>query len=173
MTGMAACFAEVPDPRTGHARRWDFLEPLTMALTARVCGAETCVDFADFAADREPLFRSFLKLENGLPGNETSQRCFGCPLERPSPATGASSSGTRLSPTATTKSLRQAHFCGPGPQWHARHRRCVALPKQDLFGDRGRLEMRRHRVSHDGDRLLSDRPKPTNPPARSGGHRHG
>ena len=62
---MAAYFADVPDPRSGNAMRHDFLEVLTMALTASVCGAETWVDFADFAADREALFRSFLKLGIG------------------------------------------------------------------------------------------------------------
>jgi predicted transposase YbfD/YdcC len=76
MTWMATCFADVPDPRTGNATRHDFLEVLTMALTASVCGAETCVDFADFAADREALFRSFLKLDNGLPSHDTFSRLF-------------------------------------------------------------------------------------------------
>jgi predicted transposase YbfD/YdcC len=76
MVWMAACFAEVPDPRTGNATRHDFLEVLTIALTASVCGAETCVDFADFAADREALFRSFLKLDNGLPSHDTFSRLF-------------------------------------------------------------------------------------------------
>ncbi len=76
MTWMTQCFAGVPDPRTGNARRHDFLEVLTMALTASICGAETCVDFADFAADREALFRSFLKLDNGLPSHDTFSRLF-------------------------------------------------------------------------------------------------
>lgn len=76
MSWLAQCFAEVPDPRTGNATRHDFLEVLTIALTASVCGAESCVDFADFAADREPLFRSFLKLSNGLPSHDTFSRLF-------------------------------------------------------------------------------------------------
>ena len=48
MSIIATCFADVPDPRTGNALRHEFLEVLTIALTASVCGAETCVDFADF-----------------------------------------------------------------------------------------------------------------------------
>ncbi len=47
---------------------------LTIALMASICGAETCVDFADFAMDREALFRSFLKLENALPSHDTFSR---------------------------------------------------------------------------------------------------
>lgn len=76
MSMVAACFAEVPDPRTGDALRHDFLEVLTIALTASVCGAETCVDFSDFAVDREPLFRSFLVLEHGPPSHDTFSRIF-------------------------------------------------------------------------------------------------
>lgn len=71
-----ACFAELPDPRTGNALRHDLLEILTIALTAAICGAESCVDFADFAADRERLFREFLRLENGLPSHDTFSRIF-------------------------------------------------------------------------------------------------
>lgn len=47
-----------------------------MALTAAVCGAETCSDFADFAVDREDLFREFLCLENGVPSHDTFSRIF-------------------------------------------------------------------------------------------------
>ena len=71
-----AVFAEVPDPRTGNAKRHDLLEVLTIALTASVCGAESCSDFADFAADREGLFREFLRLENGIPSHDTFSRVF-------------------------------------------------------------------------------------------------
>jgi len=76
MSWLGQCFADVPDPRTGNATRHDFLEVLTIALTASVCGAQTCVDFADFALDREALFRSFLKLDNGLPSHDTFSRLF-------------------------------------------------------------------------------------------------
>jgi predicted transposase YbfD/YdcC len=76
MSIVATCFADVPDPRTGNALRHEFLEVLTIALTASVCGAETCVDFADFAVDREALFRSFLTLEHGLPSHDTFSRLF-------------------------------------------------------------------------------------------------
>jgi predicted transposase YbfD/YdcC len=56
--------------------RHDLLEVLTIALTAAICGAESCVDFADFAVDREALFREFLKLENGPPSHDTFSRLF-------------------------------------------------------------------------------------------------
>jgi predicted transposase YbfD/YdcC len=76
MGWLDVCFADLPDPRTGNATRHDLIEVVTIALVASVCGAESCVDFADFARDREPLFRDFLKLENGLPSHDTFSRLF-------------------------------------------------------------------------------------------------
>lgn len=76
MSWFVATFADVPDPRTGNAKRHDLLEVLAIALTASVCGAESCSDFADFAADREDLFREFLRLENGIPSHDTFSRVF-------------------------------------------------------------------------------------------------
>ena len=69
-------FRAVPDPRSGNAQRHDLLDILTIALVASVCGAESCVDFAEFAEDREPLLREFLRLENGLPSHDTFSRVF-------------------------------------------------------------------------------------------------
>ncbi|SKB40073.1 transposase family protein, partial [Sphingopyxis flava] len=76
MSWFAAAFDDLRDPRTGNARRHDLLEVLTMALTASICGAESCSDFADFAVDREDLFREFLRLENGVPSHDTFSRIF-------------------------------------------------------------------------------------------------
>jgi predicted transposase YbfD/YdcC len=67
---------QVPDPRTGNATRHDLLDVLMIALTAAICGCESCVEFADFAEDREELFREFLSLENGLPSHDTFSRLF-------------------------------------------------------------------------------------------------
>ena len=67
MLSIWASFADLPDPRTGNAQRHNLLDVLTIALTATICGAESCVDFADFARDREALFREFLELPGGLP----------------------------------------------------------------------------------------------------------
>jgi hypothetical protein len=52
------------------------LDILTIALVASVCGAEGCVDFAEFAEDREALLRDFLSMENGLPSHDTFSRVF-------------------------------------------------------------------------------------------------
>jgi len=49
---------EIPDPRRGNAQRHELLDILAIALVASVCGAESCVDFAEFAEDRETLLRT-------------------------------------------------------------------------------------------------------------------
>jgi predicted transposase YbfD/YdcC len=76
MLSIWSSFADLPDPRTGNAQRHNLLDVLTIALTATICGAESCVDFADFARDREALFREFLELPGGLPSHDTFSRLF-------------------------------------------------------------------------------------------------
>jgi len=76
MLSIWSSLAELPDPRSGNARRHKLLDILTIALTASICGAESCVDFADFARDREALFREFLELPGGLPSHDTFSRLF-------------------------------------------------------------------------------------------------
>jgi len=66
----------LPDPRTGNATRHDLLEVLAIALTAAICGAEDCSDFADFGVDRDDLFREFLELKHGIPSHDTFSRLF-------------------------------------------------------------------------------------------------
>lgn len=76
MASLITIFREMPDPRRGNAQRHELLDILAIALVASVCGAESCVDFAEFAEDREPLLREFLSLENGLPSHDTFSRVF-------------------------------------------------------------------------------------------------
>lgn len=76
MLSIWSSLAELPDPRTGNARRHKLLDVLTIALSAAICGAESCVDFADFARDREALFREFLELPGSLPSHDTFSRLF-------------------------------------------------------------------------------------------------
>ncbi len=76
MPSLITIFREMPDPRSGNAQRHELLDILAIALVASVCGAESCVDFAEFACDRERLLREFLSLENGLPSHDTFSRVF-------------------------------------------------------------------------------------------------
>ena len=70
------CFGELPDPRRGNARRHDLLELLTIALSATLCGAASCVDFELFARSKEEFLREFLSLEGGVPSHDTFSRLF-------------------------------------------------------------------------------------------------
>jgi predicted transposase YbfD/YdcC len=68
-------FGRVPDPRADNARH-DLLEVLFIALAATLCGAESCLDMADFGRSKEGLLRSFLRLEHGIPSHDTFSRVF-------------------------------------------------------------------------------------------------
>lgn len=47
-----------------------------MALCASLCGAESCVDMADFAVAKEDVLREVLALEGGPPSHDTFSRIF-------------------------------------------------------------------------------------------------
>src|ERR1700687_4649237 len=68
-------FRRLPDPRAENARH-DLLEVLFIALTAMLCGAESCSDMADFGQSKEGLLRLFLCLEHGIPSHDTFSRVF-------------------------------------------------------------------------------------------------
>jgi len=70
------CFSSLPDPRSGNARRHDFLELLTIALLATLSGAESCVDFELFTRSKERFLREFLALDGGVPSHDTFSRLF-------------------------------------------------------------------------------------------------
>jgi len=76
MGQLEACFADLPDPRSGNATRHDLLEMLMIALCAVLCGAESCVDMALFGRSKEAVLRRFLKLEHGVPSHDTFSRLF-------------------------------------------------------------------------------------------------
>jgi predicted transposase YbfD/YdcC len=76
MEGLAACFANLRDPRTGNAGKHDLIEILVIALCAVMCGGETACDMALFAREKEGFLREFLELENGPPSHDTFSRVF-------------------------------------------------------------------------------------------------
>jgi hypothetical protein len=71
-----AAFSGLEDPRTGNRRRHELVEVLFIALCASLCGAESCVDLADFAEAKEEELREFLALEGGPPSHDTFSRIF-------------------------------------------------------------------------------------------------
>jgi predicted transposase YbfD/YdcC len=67
---MAAAFATLEDPRRPNARHHQLLDILVIAFCASLCGAESCVDRADFAAAKEEVLREFLPLAGGPPSHD-------------------------------------------------------------------------------------------------------
>ena len=67
MEGLADCFEDLADPRTGNARRHDLVEIIVIALCTVLCGGQNAWDMALFAREKGEFLRQFLKLENGLP----------------------------------------------------------------------------------------------------------
>jgi predicted transposase YbfD/YdcC len=74
MNGFAAAFSTLADPRRPNAQKHKLLDILTIAFCASLCGAESCVDMADFAAAKEEVLREFLDLEGGPPSHDTFSR---------------------------------------------------------------------------------------------------
>jgi len=75
MGRFAECFAEVSDPRGRNAQH-DLIEILFIALLAQLCGAESCVDMADFAEAKCDVLGEVLELKYGTPSHDTFSRVF-------------------------------------------------------------------------------------------------
>jgi predicted transposase YbfD/YdcC len=76
VNGFAAAFSALSDPRRPNARHHKLLDILAIAFCACLCGAESCVDMADFAEAKEDVLREFLALEGGPPSHDTFSRVF-------------------------------------------------------------------------------------------------
>ena len=76
MNGFAAAFSALSDPRRPNARQHKLLDILAIAFCACLCGAESCVDMAEFAAAKEDVLREFLTREGGPPLHDTFSRVF-------------------------------------------------------------------------------------------------
>lgn len=68
---MIQAFSILPDPRTGPAQRHDLQEIIVMTLSSVLCGADTWVDVAEWAADNEDWLKKYLVLKNGAPSHDT------------------------------------------------------------------------------------------------------
>lgn len=73
MSDFFVIFGSVPDPRDINAQH-DLREILFIALAAMLCGAESCVEIAEFGRNKEALLRKILDLKHGLPSHDTFSR---------------------------------------------------------------------------------------------------
>jgi predicted transposase YbfD/YdcC len=75
METLLSIFDEVRDPRTINARH-DLTAILFIALAATLCGAKTCVDYADFAEGNEEDLSEIVDLPHGTPSHDCFSRIF-------------------------------------------------------------------------------------------------
>ena len=66
---------EIRDPRDFNARH-DLSSILFIALAASLCGAKTCVDYADFADANEETLSEIIDLPHGAPSHDCFSRIF-------------------------------------------------------------------------------------------------
>ena len=70
-------FADLPDPRRETLNKRHLLvDVLTLAVCAVIGGAETWDAIAEYGRTKEPFFRRFLQLPNGIPSPDTFSRVF-------------------------------------------------------------------------------------------------
>ncbi len=75
MDSLILIFHEVRDPRDFNAQH-DLAAMLFIALAATLCGAKSCVGFADFAAAHEDALAEIVDLRHGAPSHDCFSRVF-------------------------------------------------------------------------------------------------
>lgn len=75
METLLSILREVRDPRDFNARH-ELSAMLFIALAASLCGAKTCVDYADFAAANEVDVAEIVDLPHGAPSHDSFSRLF-------------------------------------------------------------------------------------------------
>jgi len=75
MDTLVTIFRDVRDPRDFNARH-DCAAMLFIALIATLCGAKSCVGYADFAAVNFKYLTEFVDLPHGAPSHDSFSRLF-------------------------------------------------------------------------------------------------
>ena len=73
-TSISQCFEELIDPRVMGRTQHYLSDILSIVLCAVIRGAEGFNDIEMFAKCKEPFFRTFLELPNGIPSHDTMNR---------------------------------------------------------------------------------------------------
>jgi len=75
MEGLAACFEDLEDPRTGNAGFMISSRSWSLRCARSFAAANMLRDMELFAREKEAFLRQFLKLEKGLPSHDTFSGC--------------------------------------------------------------------------------------------------
>jgi predicted transposase YbfD/YdcC len=73
---IAACFADLVDPRIERTKRHELLTVITIALCGVICGAESWVEVEDWGDAKRDWLATWLELPNGIPSHDTFGRVF-------------------------------------------------------------------------------------------------
>ena len=73
---LLSIFGTINDPRSHINQLHDVLDILLVGLISVICGAETWKQMREFAQSKEVFLRTFLKLPNGIPSEDTINRLF-------------------------------------------------------------------------------------------------
>jgi len=75
MEALLTILREVRDPRDMNSRH-DLSSILFIALAATLCGAKSCVDYADFGSANEEALAEIVDLPHGAPSHDCFSRLF-------------------------------------------------------------------------------------------------
>lgn len=73
---LMSIFGTIDDPRSHINKLHDLVDILLIGIISVICGAETWKQMVEFANSKEDFLRKFLKLENGIPSEDTINRLF-------------------------------------------------------------------------------------------------
>lgn len=69
-------FGSLTDPRRDQGKRHKLVDIVTIAICGAICGADNWVEIEFFGTCKEPWFRTFLELPNGIPSHDTFGEVF-------------------------------------------------------------------------------------------------
>jgi predicted transposase YbfD/YdcC len=69
-------FESLKDPRVERTRRHELMDIVIVSILAVVCNADGWSEIVDYANTKEAWLRTFLKLPNGIPCDDTFRRVF-------------------------------------------------------------------------------------------------
>jgi len=73
---LMSIFGSIEDPRIHINQLHDLVDILLIGIISVISGAETWKQMVEFASSKEEFLRKFLKLENGIPSEDTINRVF-------------------------------------------------------------------------------------------------
>jgi predicted transposase YbfD/YdcC len=73
---LMAQLAQIPDPRIERGKQHALLDILVIGVCALLCGGKGFNDMEDFGHAKEEWFKTFLRLEHGIPSHDTFNRVF-------------------------------------------------------------------------------------------------